>query len=338
VFSRTATVGKATVMGCEMATSQDFANYVCGSRVHCHYLMHLFRFMAPEWKRLMAGSTHNSIYMPVFQSLQVLLPPVPEQEMIAKALSDADTLIESVVQLLEKKHSLKRGAMQELLAGRTRLPGFGVARGFNQTEVGRAPSDWKVMNLGAICQTSSGTTPSRALKERYYDQGSIAWVKTLDLNNSDVFTTEEKVTEAAFMETSLKVYPIGTVLVAMYGGFNQIGRTGLLKRPAAVNQAITAIRPNATELISGYLIRNLNYRVKYWKSVASSSRKDPNITSKDVKDFPIACPTLAEQEAIVEVLTDIDADIAALEVKLAKFRQVKHGMVQQLLTGRTRLV
>jgi type I restriction enzyme S subunit len=128
------------------------------------------------------------------------------------------------------------------------------------------------------------------------------------------------------------------VLVAMYGGFNQIGRTGLLKRPAAVNQAITAIRPNATELISGYLIRNLNYRVKYWKSVASSSRKDPNITSKDVKDFPIACPTLAEQEAIVEVLTDIDADIAALEVKLAKFRQVKHGMVQQLLTGRTRLV
>ena len=68
----TATVGKATVMGCEMATSQDFANYVCGERVHNHYLVHLFRFMAPEWKRLMAGSTHNSIYMPVFQKLQVL--------------------------------------------------------------------------------------------------------------------------------------------------------------------------------------------------------------------------------------------------------------------------
>ena len=77
VFSRTATVGKATVMGREMATSQDFANYICGERLHNHYLVHLFRYMSPEWKRLMAGSTHNSIYMPVFRDLQILLPPQP---------------------------------------------------------------------------------------------------------------------------------------------------------------------------------------------------------------------------------------------------------------------
>ncbi|PSM31723.1 hypothetical protein BVG81_003905 [Haliangium sp. UPWRP_2] len=77
VFSRTATVGKATVMGRSMATSQDFANYVCSDRVHNHFLVHLFRFLAPEWKRLKAGSTLNTIYMPVFRDLQVLLPPPP---------------------------------------------------------------------------------------------------------------------------------------------------------------------------------------------------------------------------------------------------------------------
>ena len=74
----------------------------------------------------------------------------------------------------------------------------------------------------------------------------------------------------------------------MYGGYNQIGRTGLLRIPAAVNQAITAIRPINGILDSDYLICNLNYRIDYWKHVASSSRKDPNITSKDIRDFPIA--------------------------------------------------
>lgn len=78
VFSRTATVGKCTTMGREMSTSQDFANYVCGDRLHNRYLMHLFRHMQPEWERLMAGSTHQTIYMPVFRDLQILLPPLDD--------------------------------------------------------------------------------------------------------------------------------------------------------------------------------------------------------------------------------------------------------------------
>jgi type I restriction enzyme S subunit len=118
VFSRTATVGKTTVMGESMATSQDFANYVCGPHLHNHYVVHLFRFMAPEWRRLMAGSTHNSIYMPVFRELQILRPPIDEQKAIAKTLTDADALIESLEHLLAKKRDLKQGAMQELLTGK----------------------------------------------------------------------------------------------------------------------------------------------------------------------------------------------------------------------------
>jgi type I restriction enzyme, S subunit len=138
-----------------------------------------------------------------------------------------------------------------------------VKKGYKQTEVGVIPKDWQVAALGAVSETSSGTTPPRALQERYYQNGSIFWVKTLDLNNSDIFFTEENVTELALKETSLKCYPIGTVLVAMYGGFNQIGRTGLLGQPATVNQAITAVRPNKSHLVAQYLIRNLNYRVGY---------------------------------------------------------------------------
>ena len=212
-----------------------------------------------------------------------------------------------------------------------------VKNGYKLTEVGVIPEDWAVMTLGTVSEMSSGTTPSRSLMDRYYKNGSIAWVKTLDLNNSDICETDECVTDLALKETCLRVNPTGTVLVAMYGGFNQIGRTGLLRLPAAVNQAITAIHPFKGILLSDYLIRNINYRIDYWKRVASSSRKDPNITSKDIRDFPVACPKLQEQEAIAEVLSDADALIEYLEQLITKKHQIKQGAMQDLLTGKKRL-
>jgi type I restriction enzyme S subunit len=155
VFSRTATVGKSTVMGRQMATSQDFANYICGDRLHNHYLVHLFRYMAPEWKGLMAGSTHNSIYMPVFQDLQIFLPPHAEQIAIAEALNDADVLIESLEQALAKKNQIKRGTMQELLTGKKRLPGFS--------------EKWKVRALAEIAPLQRGfDLPTGDLKQGPY--------------------------------------------------------------------------------------------------------------------------------------------------------------------------
>ena len=212
-----------------------------------------------------------------------------------------------------------------------------VKNGYKLTEVGVIPDDWDVMTLGTVSEMSSGTTPSRSLMDRYYKNGSIAWVKTLDLNNSDICETDECVTDLALKETCLRVNPIGTVLVAMYGGFNQIGRTGLLRLPAAVNQAITAIHPFKGVLLSDYLIRNINYRIEYWKRVASSSRKDPNITSKDIRDFPVACPKLQEQESIADALSDADSLIESLEKLITKKRQIKQGAMQELLTGKKHL-
>jgi type I restriction enzyme S subunit len=123
----------------------------------------------------------------------------------------------------------------------------------------------------------------------------------------------------------------------MYGGFNQIGRTGLLRISAAVNQAITAIRPKAALLAPKYLILSLNYRVSHWRNVASSSRKDPNITSKDIRDFVIPLPKPREQEIIAATFSDTDALIKSLEQLTAKKRRLKQGTAQELLAGKRRL-
>ena len=212
-----------------------------------------------------------------------------------------------------------------------------VPEGYKQTKVGLIPNDWQEKRLEDVSKLSSGTTPSRKLEERYYLNGNIYWVKTTDLNNSNIIHTEEKITELALNETCLKEYSIGTVLVAMYGGFNQIGRTGLLKIPAAVNQALIAIQPQSETLDSIFIINYLNFRVSYWKSVAISSRKDPNLTSRNVKEFPIPLPPLSEQKAIAQALRDADAAIAELDRLITKKRNIKQGTMQQLLTGKKRL-
>jgi restriction endonuclease S subunit len=210
-------------------------------------------------------------------------------------------------------------------------------RSFKSTDIGVIPVDWSVETIGVIADTSSGTTPPRAAYDRYYKGGHVAWVKTLDLNNGEIYSTDEMITPAALAETSLRVYPPGSVLVAMYGGLNQIGRTGLLRIPAAVNQALTAIRPRDGKVHTDYLLRVLNYRVEHWRSVASSSRKDPNITSKDIREFAVALPAIDEQLAIAEALSDADALSESLSLLLAKKRQIKQGAMQELLTGKRRL-
>jgi type I restriction enzyme S subunit len=122
VFSRTATVGKASRMKRPMATSQDFANWVCGPTLVPAYLVQVFRHMEREWDRLQEGSTHQTIYMPVFKKLQILLPPTTEQQKIADVGEAFDMRIakerETRKVLVENRDALA----QELLSGRIRLP------------------------------------------------------------------------------------------------------------------------------------------------------------------------------------------------------------------------
>ena len=212
-----------------------------------------------------------------------------------------------------------------------------VPPGYKRTELGMIPDDWDIQPISALAVTSSGTTPPRSLASRYFHDGTVPWLKTLDLNNSVIRTTDERVTRAAVVERGLRLYPVGTVVIAMYGGFAQIGRTGLLSIASTVNQALTAITPKEKRLDSRYLLAVLNYRVEYWKSVASSSRKDPNITGRDVRDFYLPVPVVHEQRVIADALSDVDGLLGALEALISKMRAIKQAAMQQLLTGKTRL-
>jgi type I restriction enzyme S subunit len=201
----------------------------------------------------------------------------------------------------------------------------------------KLPPNWTAKTLEEVVQISSGTTPLRTKQSLYFDGGTIPWVKTGDLNNGVIRATEECITEVAKREcSSCTLYPVDTVLVAMYGGFRQIGRTGRLAVPAAINQALSALQVKNGDLWPAYLQIWLNGRVGLWKRLAASSRKDPNITGSDVAAFPIVLPPVSEQKEIAAVLSSWDLAIELAEKLIAATHQRKAALMQQLLTGRVR--
>ncbi len=190
--------------------------------------------------------------------------------------------------------------------------------------------------LGQIANVFSGTTPSRE-NELFFNDGTIPWVKTTDLNNGILTHTEERITDIALKSTTLKVFSKGTVLIAMYGGFNQIGRTSILGIDATINQALSALILNTKEITEYFLLYWLLYRVNKWKRYAASSRKDPNITKTDVTRFPILVPPLAEQRKIAEVLGVWDEAIEKQARLIEKLALRKRALMQRLLSAKLRL-
>jgi type I restriction enzyme, S subunit len=318
VFSRTATVGKSTVMARSMATSQDFANYICGSDLHNDYLVYLFRGMGRTWQRLMAGSIHNTIYMPVFKALQIALPPLPEQRAIAAALRSVDDLLDGLTRLIAKKRALKRAAMQQLLTGRTRLPGF--------------HGEWEATTLGAIGECIIGLTYK---PENVVAHGLLVFrssnIQNGRLAYDDNVYVNLKVSEHLYTRE-------GDILVCVRNGSR-----ALIGKCAVIDERATG------ETFGAFMSV---YRTKHWRFILHVFQADDiqrqirdnigatinQITNKDLKGFRLKLPPEDEQTAIAAVLFDMDAELEALEARRDKTRSLKQAMMQDLLTGKTRLV
>jgi type I restriction enzyme S subunit len=308
VFSRTATIGKTTVMGCEMATSQDFANYICGPKLHNHFLVFLFRNMGRTWKSLMAGSIHNTIYMPVFKELQIILPPLHEQRAIATALSDVDALLGTLERLIAKKQDLKKATMQQLLTGKARLRGF--------------DGEWVVKPLGEVGEIVMGQSPSSS---NYNSQGDGL---PLIQGNADI--ANRKTIKRVFTTQITKHGRAGDILMSVRAPVGEISRAMF---DFCIGRGVCAIRyPN------DFLYHCLILLEPAWAKHSKGSTFE-SVNSTDVRAIEIQLPSdPEEQTAIAAVLADMDAELAALEQRLIKTRALKQGMMQELLTGRTRLL
>ena len=263
--------------------------------------------------------------MEVFRKLQILLPPLEEQKSIAEALSDVDALLASIDAAIEKKRNVKTATMQRLLTGEERLPGF--------------DGEWESEPLGRLLDFQNGVN---AGKEAYGKGMPFAnvleVVENTHIKISDIPGRVDVPSEMRkkhsvqsgdilFNRTSETREEVG--LASTYVGDEPILFGGFVIRGRPVSGALN-------QAYAGYALRAPSVRKQIISSGQGAIRS--NIGQERLAEVEIPLPSLDEQRAIAEVLSDMDAEIEAWEKRRAKTEAVKTGMMQELLTGETRLV
>lgn len=288
------------------------------------------------------SSGQTGIELPALKSYPVPLPTRLEQSAIANVLSDTDTLITELDQLIAKKQAIKTGTMQQLLTGRTRLPQFtkhpeGTIKSYKASELGPIPEDWKVLSVGQVCDLLTGFPFS---SNKYSDSG----VRLLRGSNVKRGITDwsDGITQYwPEISADIKQYELyaGDIVISMDGSlvgrsFAQLSDSDL---PAVLLQRVARVRTSFVD--QGFLKEWIcsQFFTEHCDAVKTVTAI-PHISPQDIRSFKFLMPpTNEEQTAIANILSDMDAELEALEQKLAKFRDIKQGMMQQLLTGRIRL-
>jgi type I restriction enzyme, S subunit len=254
-----------------------------------------------------------------------------EQKAIAQTLSDVDALIAALDKLIAKKRNIKTATMQQLLTGKTRLPGFGEGKGYKKTEVGVIPEDWKICILSELSQIVTGQTPPTHNRSYYGDE--YLFVSPADIGSQKYITnTFAKLSKLGFSIS--RKYPSKTILFTCIG--STIGKCAIVVTESTSNQQINAILPS--NLVNHqYLYYQLINNAKKIKNRAATQAVPIINKTEFGSTFIVVCSD-EEQKAIAQVLCDIDTEITALEKRRAKTQAIKQGMMQELLTGKTRLI
>ena len=287
-----------------------------------------FVLSAMQLNQYSESSAQPGLSVAKILGLFVAAPPTRvEQEAIASALSDADALIEALEKLIAKKRNIKQAAMQELLSGRRRLPGFS--------------GEWGVKRLGDECDLiTKGTTPTSI--GRQFTERGINFVKVESLTEDgnviwDMLAAIDEGTHRLLKRSQLKE---NDILFSIAGA---LGRTAMVRKswlPANTNQALALIRLKREsclehDFLAKYLV---SPQIMQHVEAINVQAAQANLSLEDIRSFEVRVPSPDEQTAIAAVLSDMDTEIAALENKLGKTRQIKQGMMQELLTGRIRLI
>lgn len=280
------------------------------------------------------GLSQKHVYRRDFDALNIPWPDVPEQVTIAETLSDANALIESLEQLVIKKCRIKQGAMHELLTGKKRLLGF-ESRAFKQSELGPLPIDWNVSTFGTqfIIQLGKMLDSERnqGIPKPFLGNRAVRWGE-IDVSDLD----EVRLTPRDLQRFRLRP---GDLLVCEGG---EVGRAAIWNgsiEECYYQKAVHRLRPIGT-----YNVLFAMYWLHYCAMTGTltnyvTQTSIAHLPKDKFETVPLPVPaTVAEQTAIATCLSDMDTEIAAVERRLLKVRHVKQGLMQELLTGRIRLV
>ena len=267
------------------------------------------------------GDTVVHLYPHQLEALHITVPSPGEQQKIAECLSSLDELMAAQSRKVDALKTHKKGLMQQLFPRegetqpRLRFPEFQNA------------GEWVSDSLGKVFETTSGGTPSRT--EKTYWNGDIPWITTSLVNFRMITSAEEFVTAEGLANSSAKLFPKGTVLMAMYGQGKTRGQVALLGIEAATNQACAAILPRK-DIDPYFVFANLAGRYEEIREMSNSGGQE-NLSQGLIREIQFAFPSDdAEQRKVTSCLSSLDTLITAETQKLETLKTHKQGLMQQL--------
>ena len=245
-----------------------------------------------------------------------------EQAAIVNVISNFDDSIANLAELIEKKKAIRDGALEDLVSGRTRLAGF--------------DGKWTDTTINAITKdVITGGTPSTSHPE--YWGGKIPWLASTEIHQKLIIRETTGITELGLMNSSAKIAPAESVLIALAGQGKTRGTAAYLLRPMALNQSLAALVTD-DDTSSKFLFFLMESLYLSLRELSSGDGGRGGLNKKLLKGVEIHIPSdLREQEAIAEALTNMDSEILALEAEREKMIQICEGAMDDLLTGRVRL-
>ena len=263
-----------------------------------------------------AGAVFNSINKKQIEQIPIPIPPLPEQKRIVAILDRSFKAIDQA----------KANAEQNLNNAKELFESY-----LNQVFEQKG-DDWDEKNLGEVCKTSAGGTPLKTHKD-YYENGNIPWLRSGEVCQKYIDKTELFITEKGLINSSAKVFPKNTVLVAMYGA--TAGQVGILKIESTTNQAVCGILPNNNIIPEFIYYKFLEGKEKLVKQAVGGAQ--PNISQIKIKNTLIPIPPLETQKQIVQQLDALQAETKKMETiyqqKIVNLEEMKKSVLQKAFSG-----
>lgn len=313
-----ATIGACSINKVPMSTNQGFKSLIAGEKLYNEFLYYLMNCKTKTLMKLAGGSTFLEISKVAVEGLLCQIPPLPEQQKIAEILSTVDEHIRETEELIEKTKTLKQGMMQRLLT-----KGIGHTE-FKDTEIGRIPASWEVLELEQAAKIIMGQSPNSG---SYNTTG-----KGLPFYQGKADFGDKYPITRVWCSESIKIAPPDSILISVRA---PVGSINLSQVKSCIGRGLAAIVVEDART-RAYLYFYLQFFASKFEKVSQGSTFTA-INSGDLYGFLVATPCIAEQEKISSMLSGIDDQIDTYKCKLDTLTRLKSGLMQQLLTGRIRV-
>lgn len=310
-----ATIGNPIINSVPMATNQGFINVKTNDEVSNEYLAYWIMHNKHLLESMASGVTFKELSKSNFKNIVFNYPPKDKQSAVVNALNTVRFTLDIRKQELSLEMERKRALMDFL---------------FNKERKGE---DWKIKKLGEIANVTSGGTPSRNKPE--YWNGSIPWVKTGEIRYQLIIDTKEYITELGLKNSSARILPKGTLLMAMYGQGITRGRVAILGIDAAINQACAAISVKE-EVRTEYLFQYLTFAYEKIRNLGHGANQQ-NLNAILIKSIDIPFPSIDEQVEIAELLGVCDVKMFCLEKEIKLLNELFSTLLEELITGNLNL-